>query len=311
MNDSLQFILLVSGDRQHLQAEIRKPFGVFHVAVVLMLAFTVSACTTAQDLAPAPSALTSYTSSTKYAAIVVDGTDGKVLYQTASDDVRHPASLTKMMTLYLLFEAMESGRVSATTQIPVSDRARVQAPTKIGFRRGGTIDVDSAIKALVTKSANDVAVAIAEYLGGTEDNFAAIMTAKARAIGMRSTVFRNASGLPDPGQVTTARDMALLGLALRKRFPQYYYYFSTQSFAFNGRMIRGHNDLLADVDGVDGIKTGYIRASGYNIVTSVSRGNRKLVAVVMGGDSARARNAEVTQLIERYMPENIVTSLAF
>jgi D-alanyl-D-alanine carboxypeptidase len=217
-----------------------------------------------------------------------------------------------MMTLYLLFEAMESGRVSAAIQIPVSDHARMQPPTKIGFKRGGMIDVDSAIKALVTKSANDVAVAIGEYLGGTEDNFAALMTAKARAIGMRSTVFRNASGLPDPEQVTTARDMALLGLALRKRFPQYYYYFSTQSFAFNGRMIRGHNDLLGGVDGVDGIKTGYIRASGYNIVTSVSRGNRKLVAVVMGGDSARARNAEVAALIDRYMPENVATTgLAF
>ncbi|MDW6024622.1 D-alanyl-D-alanine carboxypeptidase family protein [Mesorhizobium sp. BAC0120] len=290
-----------------MQPAIRKPFGIFHVAVVLMLAFAVSACTTAQDLAPLPTTLSSYTS-TKYAAIVVDGNNGKVLYQAACDDVRHPASLTKMMTLYLLFEAMESGRVSAATQIPVSDHARLQPPTKIGFRRGGTIDVDSAIKALVTKSANDVAVAIGEYLGGTEENFAALMTAKARAIGMRSTVFRNASGLPDPEQVTTARDMALLGLALRKRFPQYYYYFSTQSFAFNGRMIRGHNDLLGGVDGVDGIKTGYIRASGYNIVTSVSRGNRKLVAVVMGGDSARARNAEVAALIDRYMPENVATT---
>ena len=155
----------------------------------------------------------------------------------------------------------------------------------------------------MTKSANDVAVAVAEYLGGSEDNFAAMMTAKARQIGMRSTTFRNASGLPDPGQVTTARDMALLGVALRKRFPQHYAYFSVKNFSYRGRTIRGHNDLLGGVDGVDGIKTGYTRASGYNVVTSVSRGNRKLVAVVMGGDSARSRNADMAALIERYIPD--------
>jgi len=275
------------------------------VAVLLSLAFAVSACTTAQEMAVAPQPpLLTYTSP-KYAAIVVDANDGKVLYEQASDATRHPASLTKMMTLYMLFEAMQSGRVSKTTEIPVSDHARSRPPTKIGFRRGQTIDVDSAIMALVTKSANDVAVALGEYLGGTEDNFAAMMTAKARSIGMRSTVFRNASGLPDPQQVTTARDMALLGLALRRRFPQYYYYFSTQSFTYRGRTIRGHNDLIGGVSGVDGIKTGYVRASGYNIVTSVSRGSRKLVVAVMGGDSARARNANVAALIERYMPTDI------
>ena len=209
-----------------------------------------------------------------------------------------------MMTLYLLFEAMESGRVSRTTLIPVSDYARSRPPTKIGFKRGDSVDVETAILALVTKSANDVAVAIAEYLGGSEDNFAAMMTAKARQIGMRSTTFRNASGLPDPGQVTTARDMALLGVALRKRFPQYFSYFSTKNFSYRGRTIRGHNELIGGVEGVDGIKTGYTRASGYNVVTSVSRGNRKLVAVVMGGDSARSRNANMAALIERYMPSN-------
>ena len=187
--------------------------------------------------------------------------------------------------------------------IPVSDHARSRPPTKIGFRRGDSIDVDSAIMAVVTKSANDVAVAIAEYLGGSEDNFATMMTARARQIGMRSTTFRNASGLPDPGQVTTARDMALLGVALRTRFPQYYAYFSVKNFSYRGRTIRGHNDLIGGVDGVDGIKTGYTRASGYNVVTSVTRGNRKLVAVVMGGDTARNRNAAMAALIERYIPE--------
>ena len=285
-----------------MQTRNRNLFGFLgRGALVAALALALGACTTANDLKP--TAITSYTSP-KYAAIVVDGNNGKVLYQAQSDATRYPASLTKMMTLYLLFEAMEQGKVSTSTQIPVSDYARSRPPTKIGFRKGGSIDVDSAIRALVTKSANDVAVAIGEYLGGTEDNFASMMTAKARAIGMRSTVFRNASGLPDPGQVTTARDMALLGMALRKRFPQYYSYFSTTSFAYNGRTIRGHNDLIGGVDGVDGIKTGYTRDSGYNVVTSVARGNRKLVAVVMGGDTARARNANMAALIDRYLPEN-------
>lgn len=270
------------------------------------MTLALGACTTARDLAPttAASALPAYTSP-KYAAIVVDAGNGKVLYEQSSDAMRHPASLTKMMTLYMLFDAMQSGRVSRTTEIPVSDYARSRPPTKIGFRRGETVDVDTAIKALVTKSANDVAVAIAEYLGGTEDNFAASMTAKARSIGMRSTVFRNASGLPDDGQVTTARDMALLGMALRRNFPQYFSYFSTQSFSYRGRTIKGHNNLIGGVYGVDGIKTGYIRASGYNVVTSVTRGSRKLVAVVMGGESARARNANMAALIDRYMPSDV------
>lgn len=273
---------------------------------MLFMALAVSACTTAQDLAPVnvPPPDIQSASSEKYSAIVVDAVSGKMLYQANSDTVRYPASLTKMMTIYLLFEAMEAGRVSQTTQIPVSDYARARPPTKIGFRQGETIDADSAIKALVTKSANDVAVAVAEFLGGTEDNFAATMTTRARSIGMRSTVFRNASGLPDPEQVTTARDMAVLGLALRKRFPQYYYYFSVTSFTYNGRQIRGHNDLIGGVDGVDGIKTGYIRASGFNVVTSVTRRNRKLVAVIMGGPTARVRNADMAALIERYLPQN-------
>ena len=274
----------------------------WHAALVVVLSLAVSGCTTSRVLTPTSAPVVTTFNSTKYAAIVIDGSSGSVLYQTAAEAPRIPASLTKMMTLYLLFEAMESGRVTRATLIPVSDHARSRPPTKIGFKRGDSVDVDTAILAVVTKSANDVAVAIAEYLGGTEDNFAAMMTAKARQIGMRSTTFRNASGLPDPGQVTTARDMALLGVALRKRFPQYYSYFSTQNFSYRGRTIRGHNDLIGGVEGVDGIKTGYTRASGYNVVTSVSRGNRKLVAVVMGGDSARSRNANMAALIERYMP---------
>jgi D-alanyl-D-alanine carboxypeptidase len=268
---------------------------------LLFLIVSLAACSTVQTLeVAAPSA--PRLSSTKYAAIVIDGNSGKVLHEVDSGAPRYPASLTKMMTLYMLFDAMESGRVSATTQIPVSAHAARQPPTKLGFKPGQTIDVDSAVRALATKSANDVAVAIAEFLGGTEEQFAQAMTARARSIGMRGTTFRNASGLPDDGQQTTARDMALLGMQLRKRFPAYFPYFSSQGFAFRGRSIRGHNDLIGRVAGVDGIKTGYIRASGFNICTSVSRDGKKLIVVVMGGDSARQRNNHVEDLIERYLP---------
>ncbi len=270
-------------------------------AALLLLLGLLAGCSTSRtlDIAPAP---VQQLQSVKYAAIVVDGSTGSVLYDAASTEPRHPASLTKMMTLFMLFEAMESGRISRDTQIPVSAYAASRPPTKIGFRPGQTIDVDSAIHALVTKSANDVAVAIGEYLAGSEDQFAAAMTAKARSIGMRNTVFRNCSGLPDDGQITTARDMAVLGLTLRKRFPAQYHYFGESSFVFNGRTIRGHNDLIGRVAGVDGIKTGYIRASGFNIVTSVNIDGRKLVVVVMGGDTARQRNDHVEDLINRYMP---------
>ncbi|MDH6231094.1 D-alanyl-D-alanine carboxypeptidase [Mesorhizobium soli] len=272
------------------------------VACLLFLLGAVAGCTTTGTLSTVR-ALQPSGDSTRHAVIVVDGSNGKVLYQANADAARYPASLTKMMTLYMTFEAMDAGRLSKTTHIPVSAYAASRPPTKIGFRAGETIDVDSAIYALVTKSANDVAVALGETIGGSEERFAQMMTAKARQIGMRNTVFRNASGLPDDEQMTTARDMAVLGLSLRKRFPHYYNYFSARSFDFNGRTIRGHNDLLGRVQGVDGIKTGYIRASGFNIVTSVSADGRKLVVVVMGGDTARSRNAEVEQLIERYLPQ--------
>ncbi|RWO47958.1 MAG: D-alanyl-D-alanine carboxypeptidase [Mesorhizobium sp.] len=235
----------------------------------------------------------------KYAAIVVDARTGKQLFEVSSTAQRYPASLTKMMTLYLLFEALESGRVSKQTQIPVSDHAASQPPTKLRFRRGESIDVDSAIRAIVVKSANDVAVAVGEYLGGSEDQFAAMMTSRARQLGMTSTIFRNASGLPDGGQMTTARDMAVLGMALRQRFPQQFHYFSESDFMFRGRLVRGHNDMLGRVRGVDGIKTGYIRASGFNIVTSYNADGRNLIVVVMGADSARQRNDHVEALIQR------------
>ncbi|ANT49400.1 D-alanyl-D-alanine carboxypeptidase family protein [Mesorhizobium amorphae] len=271
----------------------------------LMAAFAllvlVAGCTTA----PPETVLAVPAAPQKYAAIVVDARTGKQLFEVNSTAQRYPASLTKMMTLYLLFEALESGRLAKETQIPVSDNAARQPPTKLRFRRGEPIDVDSAIRAIVVKSANDVAVAVGEYLGGSEEQFAAMMTAKARQLGMTSTVFRNASGLPDGGQMTSARDMAVLGMALRNRFPQHFHYFSESDFMFRGRLVRGHNDMLGRVRGVDGIKTGYIRASGFNIVTSYSADGRQLIVVVMGADSARQRNDHVEALIQRSLSPTV------
>ncbi|GLS31774.1 D-alanyl-D-alanine carboxypeptidase [Mesorhizobium albiziae] len=269
---------------------------------ILILALLVAGCSTTEALQPSPAVVTNFAPTSKHAVIVVDANNGNTLFQSSATATRYPASLTKMMTLYMLFEAMGQGRVSLATEIPVSAYAAARPPSKIGFRAGETISVQSAIQALCTKSANDVATAVAEYLGGTEDQFAAQMTARARQLGMTGTVFRNASGLPDDAQRTTARDMALLGIALRSRFPNQYAYFSASEFAFRGKTVRGHNDLLGRVHGVDGIKTGYIRASGYNIVTSVQTDGRRLVVVVMGGETARSRNAQVEDLIARYLP---------
>ncbi|MBL8578177.1 MAG: D-alanyl-D-alanine carboxypeptidase [Mesorhizobium sp.] len=281
----------------------RAKLGLFgRVVALLGVLALVSACATssgpssADFLAPQPPG-----PPTKYSALVIDASTGVMLYQSEPNARRYPASLTKMMTLFLLFEAMDQGRASTTTEIPVSANAARQPPSKMGIKAGQTIDVESAILALTVKSGNDVAVAVAEFLGGTEEEFAAQMTARARALGMSSTVFRNASGLPDDEQYTTARDMALLGMALRRNFPQHFHYFSNRDFMFRGRMVRGHNDLIGRVEGVDGIKTGYIKASGYNIVTSVTRGSKRLIIVVMGADSARARSSHVEELIERYM----------
>jgi len=233
-----------------------------------------------------------------YSSIVVDINSGEVMQATNADAPRHPASLTKIMTLYLLFERLEQGKIKLQTELPVSAHAAVQAPSKLGMKPGETIRVETAIRAIVTKSANDVAVIVAEALGGDEPNFAKMMTTKARALGMSQTTYRNASGLPDEAQITTARDQALLGRAIQDRYPNYYQYFATRTFDYRGKSIRNHNHLLGNVDGVDGIKTGYIRDSGFNIVTSVRRANRHLLAVVFGGRSAEARDARVRSLIE-------------
>lgn len=268
------------------------------LAALLLVVFLASACTTQGVMQTAVAPL----ASDKYAAIVVDARSGKVLYERASDAPRYPASLTKMMTLYLLFEALDEGRVRLDEQIPVSAFAAGRPPSKMGFKRGEGIDARSAILALAVRSANDVAVAVAERLAGSEEAFARAMTAKARQIGMRGTVFRNASGLPDEGQRTTARDMAVLGVALRSHFPHHYHYFANREFVFGGKVVRGHNSLLGRIPGVDGLKTGYIRASGFNLATSAGRGGRRIVAVVMGGESARARDEHMVSLIETYMP---------
>jgi D-alanyl-D-alanine carboxypeptidase len=233
-----------------------------------------------------------------YADIVVDANSGTVLHSTNPDAQRHPASLTKIMTLYLLFEQLEAGELKLDSQLKVSSEAAGQAPTKLGLKPGSTLAVEDAIKGMVTRSANDAAVVVAEAIAGDEGDFAKLMTRKARALGMSRTVYRNASGLPDDDQITTARDQATLGRAIQERFPRYYKYFSIRSFTFRGNSIGNHNNLLGRVDGVDGIKTGYIRASGFNLVTSVHRGNRYLVAVVMGGGSAGSRDARMRELIQ-------------
>jgi D-alanyl-D-alanine carboxypeptidase len=232
-----------------------------------------------------------------FSSIVVDGNSGAVLSSNNPDASRHPASLTKIMTLYLLFERLDAGKMKLDTEMQVSERASEQAPTKLGLRPGQSIRVEDAIKGLVTRSANDAAVVIAESIAGDEDDFAKLMTRKARALGMNKTVYRNASGLPDDEQVTTARDQSTLGRAIQERFPRYYRYFSTVAFNFRGHSITNHNRLLGKVEGVDGIKTGYIRASGFNLVTSMRRGNRHLVGVVLGGRSGSSRDAIMRTLL--------------
>lgn len=234
----------------------------------------------------------------RYAAIVIDAQTQEVLHQDAADEQRFPASLTKMMTLYMLFEAMERGEISLEDRLVASRAASRMPPSRLGVRRGDVLTVEQAIGALVVQSANDVAVMVAERLGGTEANFAARMTARARALGMNSSRFTNASGLPDPRIQTTARDIATLSLAIWRDFPQYYHFFQTPSNAWRGREGRNHNRLLGQVEGVDGIKTGYTRASGYNLASAAVRNGRRVIAVVLGGETASARDAQVAYLLE-------------
>jgi D-alanyl-D-alanine carboxypeptidase len=249
----------------------------------------------------------SESSSPKFASIIVDGNSGSVLQATSPDGIRHPASLTKIMTLYLLFERLDSGKMKLDTEMPVSQHAADQDPTKLNLRAGQTIRVEDAIKGLVTRSANDAAVVIAEAIAGDEDDFAQMMTRKARSLGMSKTVYRNANGLPNDEQVTTARDQATLGRAIQERFPRYYRYFATSTFNWRGQSIRNHNHLLGSVEGVDGIKTGYTRASGFNLVTSMRRGNRHLIGVVLGGRSGGSRDAIMRNLLAENLEKGATT----
>ncbi len=277
------------------QAFFRKKTGLITTIATVFIAASLV-------LAPTQSAH----AAAKNAVIVIDANTGKTLYSEAADAPRFPASLTKMMTLYLVFERLNNGKLNKNSKIVFSKRAANASPSKLGVKAGNSITVEQAVLALVTKSANDVAIAVAEKIGGSESGFAEMMTRKARQLGMSKTVFRNASGLPNPQQLTTARDMARLGIALREHYPNYYSYFQTRSFSFAGRKMGNHNKLLGRVEGVDGIKTGYTRASGFNLVTSAKDGNRSIVAVVMGGKSGGSRDARMRQLVAAYLKKGSV-----
>ena len=246
----------------------------------------------------------------RYASIVIDVDTNKVLHESNADASRYPASLTKMMTLYMLFEAIEQRKMTLDTSMRVSAYAASKPSTNINLRSGEAISVREAIPALIVRSANDVAAVVAEALGDSEANFGRMMTDKARKLGMRSTTFRNASGLPNNEQKTTARDMAILSTRLMKDFPRYYHYFSTQSFSYKGTTYNSHNRMVRNTHGVDGLKTGFIQASGFNVATSAKRGNRRVVAVVMGGQTAASRDQHMAQLLDRSFNQSASTQLA-
>ena len=235
----------------------------------------------------------------KYASIIMDAETGRVVHAVNANTRNYPASLTKMMTLYMVFAALEDGRLSMDQRLKVSARAARQPSSRLGLRKGQTITVEQAILAMVTKSANDVAATVAEALSGSERKFALAMTATARRLGMERTIFRNASGLPHRGQQSTARDMAVLARALITDFPRHYHFFSTKTFTFGGIRHRNHNKMIATYDGADGIKTGYIRASGFNLVASAKRGGHRLIGVVFGGRSPRARDRHMARLLDK------------
>jgi len=237
--------------------------------------------------------------STRYSSMIVDASTGDVLEEVNADEPRHPASLTKMMTLYLAFEALRDRRITLDQIVPVSGHAASMQPSKLGLLPGSLISVEQAILGLVTKSANDAASALSELLGGSEDRFAQMMTLRARALGMSHTTFENGSGLPDPDQWTTARDLTVLGRHLINDFPTYYRYFSTPSFAWHRRIIFNHDGLLRSYPGADGLKTGYTEASGYNLVTSAVRGGVRLVGVVLGAASNGERDIHMASLLDR------------
>lgn len=237
--------------------------------------------------------------SDRYASIVIEAATGRVVSAVDPDEQRHPASLTKVMTAFLVFDAVSAGRLRMSDQITISAQAAAAPPSKLGMPAGSRLTVEQALLAIITKSANDVAVAIAEHLAGSEPAFARLMTMKARSLGMRDTVFRNASGLPDRAQVTTARDMATLGRRLISDHPSHYGIFATDAFRFRGKVHRNHNNrILTGFDGADGIKTGYIRDSGFNLLASAQRDGRRIVAVVFGGASGPERDRHMASLMD-------------
>jgi len=239
-----------------------------------------------------------FTSQPKYASIVVDAKTGEVLYEQNADAHRYPASITKIMTMYLTFEALADHRLSFDDRLTISPHAAAQAPSKVGLRPGQTISVRDAMDAIAVLSANDMAVAMAEKLGGTEAHFAELMTAKAKQLGMNNTQYVNANGLPDNRQLTTARDIATLSRAVLRDYPQYYAFFSTREFTYAGRTTKNHNHLLGSMPGVDGIKTGFTNASGFNLAASAVRDDRRLIAVVLGGSSTASRDLHVEDLLD-------------
>lgn len=272
----------------------QKMRGAFAKATRLGLSLLVSLSLTGWSFTGASAA-----SNPRYAAIVIDGETGKVLFARNADKARYPASLTKIMTLYLTFEALEKGKVKLDTRMKVSKRAAGQAPSKLWLKTGDVITVEHAILALVTKSANDAATVLSEQMGGTEYNFSLLMTKKARELGMHRTRFMNASGLPNRKQKSTARDMAILAKAIQEHFPTYYRYFSTKKFTYKGRTYKTHNKLLAGYKGTDGIKTGYTRASGFNLTTSVKRNGQHLIGVVLGGKSGNSRDQHMKYILNK------------
>lgn len=241
----------------------------------------------------------------KYASLVIDAHTGQVLYSRNADEPRFPASLTKVMTLYLLFEKLEKGEATLKSRITMTQRGANQPPSKLGLGVGQTITVEDAILALITRSANDVASATGAFIAGSEDNFAVMMTKKARALGMSKTTYKNASGLPNREQLTTARDQATLAMRIREDFPQYYHYFSAEHFTWGKARIRNHNRLLGRYEGVNGLKTGYTNASGFNLTTTVERDDKYLVGVVMGGEKAKSRDDHMIDILDRAFPRAV------
>jgi D-alanyl-D-alanine carboxypeptidase len=292
---------LVGGSVESPQTLVRRTKPLFERARRLIFSTVLSAATTFVAVTTPAQAQIPYFQLTaaqpRYAAVVVDAKTGEVLYAKRADSPRYPASITKIMTLYLTFEQLNSGKLKLDDRVIVSPRAAAQAPTKLGLRAGDSLTVSECMQALATKSANDAAVALAEHIGGTESRFAAMMTLRAQELGMANTRFVNASGLPDSRQISTARDIAILSRAVMRDFPQNYRLFSQQQFTFRGQTMRNHNGLLGAMPGVDGLKTGFTNASGYNISVSAVRGDRRLIAVVMGAPSTAARNNNAEDLL--------------